>query len=90
MSPIKFNAALTERVHHVEVPQAHGTPVVLRLNGMKAERANPARGALTATVSRTKPAAPSNVRMNAPTARVMPNAAAMKLPWSVHSVAAGM
>lgn len=90
MSLIKFNAALTERVHQVEVPQPHGAPVALRLSGMKAEGASSVRGALTTTLPRIKPAAPSQVRTNAPTARVMSNMAAMELPWSVNSVAAAI
>ncbi len=90
MSLIKFNAALTERVHHVEMPQSHGAAVVLRLNGMKTKDTIPGRSALANNMPRGKPAASPSVRMNAPTARVMSNVAAMESPWSVRNVSAAV
>lgn len=89
MTLIKFNTALTQRVHTVDVPNSVGNSVTLRLSGMRGVSSQAALGTL-ATVSMGAQASrfigPHGIAP-AHTARVVATGAALEPPWALRGVA---
>ncbi len=95
MSAIKFNAALTQRVHCVEIPQQVGSPVVLRLNGMALGAAKiPAQVSAPPRVGSAMQAAtkPPSIKTPAPPPHTvrLGAAATMEAPWSMRAITAAV